>query len=59
MAVVEDILKFGVEEGSELLSSNISLVVVIDDNIEGEVSGTEDGRRQGTNGEVLGSTNKA
>ena len=48
--------KIGVEEEAALVFSNSFLEGVIDDNIEGAVSGKEDDTIKGTDGEVMGST---
>ena len=40
------------------MSSDISIEGIIDDNLRGAVSGTEDDIRQGLNGKVLGSTHR-
>ena len=48
--------KIWVEEESALVFSYSSLEGVIDDNIEGAGSGTEDDTIKGTDGEVMGST---
>ena len=56
IAVVEYVLKLGCEEGAELVSSDISIEGEIDENLEVKVYGTDDGIRQGPEGEVLGNT---
>ena len=53
---VVDRSKIGVGEVSDSVSSYNSLVWGDDDNIEGAVSTTDDGIRQGLYGEVLGIT---
>ena len=45
--------KVGFEEGAKLVSSNRSLEGLIDYNLEGEVSGTEDGIRKSPDDEVF------
>ena len=54
--VSSDRRKLWGEEGSDLVSSDISLEVVIDNNLEGEVSGTEYFIIQVPDGEVLDTT---
>ena len=47
------------EEVVELVSSGVSLEGFNNEKIEGEVSGTEDGIRQGPYGDFMGSTHGA
>lgn len=54
--VVVHRIKIGIEEGEYPVSSDGSLEGLNDENIEGEGSVTEDGIKQGPDGELLGIT---